>query len=205
MPSPKEKEPSRRPARAKKAAPARTDTAAGASGERFPPLSTSLDTLLVDGSDGKFRNLIYKVLSTSTLMLRSRDRFAAHIGVSGPQYSMMVAIGEAGSATVGQIADELRVSSPFVTAEIGKLIERGIVERRPNQRDRRSSLLTLTEKGRDMIVDVGPLRRLTNDLVFGSLTSEEVQSLHAIMDKLVVDAEHALHTINSPALSERKK
>jgi DNA-binding MarR family transcriptional regulator len=169
----------------------------------FPPLSTSLEAFLDDGSDKRFRDLIYKVLSISSLMLQSRDCFAAFMGVSGPQYSMMVAIGESGAATVGQIAEKLRVSSPFVTAEVGKLIRRGILSRRPNQKDRRSSLLVLTRKGRDLIVKVGPLRRMTNDIIFGSLTKEQALAIHSIMDKLVVDSERALYEIKSPSLRRK--
>ena len=173
-------------------------------GRPFPPLSTSLEVFLDGGSDERFRDLIYKVLSTSALMLRSRDRFATVMGVSGPQYSMMVAIGEAGSATVGQIAEKLRVSSPFVTAEVGKLVRKGALSRELNQNDRRSSLLTLTKKGKDMIVSVGPLRQMTNDIIFGSLTKEQALAIHAIMDKLVVDSERALHAANSPVLGRNK-
>jgi MarR family transcriptional regulator, organic hydroperoxide resistance regulator len=164
----------------------------------FPPVSTSLEAFLVNGSDRTFRELIYKVLSTSTHMLRARDRFAAHMGVSGPQYSMMVAIGEAGTATVGQIAARLHVSSPFVTAEIGKLIKRDIVERRPNDADRRSNILMLTETGKQLIRDVGPLRRMTNDMIFGSLNASQARALNRIMSLLLADSERALRDINPP-------
>lgn len=185
------------------AAADRHSVADGASGapdkdDGFPPLSTSLEAFLVDGSDRAFRELIYKVLSTSTHMLRARDRFAAHMGVSGPQYSMMVAIGEAGSATVGQIAARLHVSSPFVTAEIGKLIRRGIVDRRPNDADRRSNILALTDQGKRLIRDVGPLRRATNDMIFGSLSASQARALDRIMDLLLADSERALHEISTP-------
>lgn len=164
----------------------------------FPPVSTSLEAFLVNGSDRAFRELIYKVLSTSTHMLRARDRFAAHMGVSGPQYSMMVAIGEAGTATVGQIAARLHVSSPFVTAEIGKLIKRGIVDRRPNDADRRSNILVLTDTGKQLIRDVGPLRRMTNDMIFGSLNASQARALNRIMGLLLADSERALREINPP-------
>jgi len=173
-------------------------------GVQFPPLSTSLEAFLVDGSDRRFRELIYKVLSTSSLMLRARDQFAAHMGVSGPQYSMMMVIGESGAATIGQIAEQLHVSSPFVTVEIGKLIRHDIVERRPNEVDRRSNLLALTEHGKDLIRDVGPLRRMTNDIIFGSLSSEQAAALHDIMDRLLADSERALYEINSPLWRKRK-
>jgi DNA-binding MarR family transcriptional regulator len=168
-------------------------------GEPFPPLSTSLDTFLVDGSDREFRKLIYDVLSVSSLMLRARERFGAFIGVTAPQYSMMMAIGEARQITVTQLADRLHVSSPFVTSEIGKLIKRQIVERRPNEADRRSSLLVLTPTGQDLIRRVGPYRRRGNDLVFGSLTGEQAASLQQILATLLTDAQRALHELDSPA------
>jgi MarR family transcriptional regulator, organic hydroperoxide resistance regulator len=167
--------------------------------DAFPPLSTSLEAFLLDGSDRAFRELIYKVLSTSTHMLRARDRFASQMGVSGPQYSMMVAIGESGTATVGQIAARLHVSSPFVTAEIGKLINRGIIDRRPNHADRRSNLLALTETGKQLIRDVGPLRRATNDMIFRSLNASQARALDKIMDLLLADSKRALHEIGPPA------
>jgi len=164
----------------------------------FPPLSTSMEFFIDGDSDQRFRELIYKVLSISTLMLRARDRFAAEMGVTGPQYSMMVAIGEAGTATVGQIAERLHVSSPFVTAEIGKLVKRGILSRQPNESDRRSSLLTLTARGKDLIRDVGPFRCATNDMIFGSLSSPQARVFSEIVDKLLSDGERAIHHIHPP-------
>jgi len=57
---------------------------------------------------------------------------------------------EAGATTVGQIADRLDVSSPFVTAEVGRLERRQLVEKRPNTADGRSNLIVLTDLGRVM-------------------------------------------------------
>lgn len=172
-------------------------------GKPFLPASISLDFFLVDGSDREFRELIYKVLSISTMMLRARERFATAMGVTGPQYSMMVAIGEANTATVGYIAQKLHVSSPFVTAEIGKLITHGIVERRPNEADRRSNLLALTRHGRDLIHKIGPLRCITNDTIFGGLTPRQAHAFREIVDRLLTDSEKALCEIQSPAWNRK--
>jgi hypothetical protein len=113
---------------------------AGMADTSFAPPRTTLKTFLVQGSDRRFRELFYKVLGTSTLLLRVRDQFAEKMGVSGPQYSMVIVIGEAGRATVCQIAKQLHVSSQFVTVEVGKLIARNTVVRKPNKVDRRSRL-----------------------------------------------------------------
>jgi len=176
----------------------------GAIEEQFPPLSTSLDGFVKNGSDREFRQLIYSMLSFSTLMLRSREHFAAYIGVTGPQYSMMAVIAEAGQATVGHIADRMHVASPFVTAEIGKLIKKNIVEKSRNEIDRRSVILTLTTKGKNLIRELATLRRKTNDMMYRSLTKDRARALTEIMHALIADANGALHELDAPQLRGRK-
>lgn len=166
--------------------------------EPFPPLSTSLATFLEDGSDLGFRQVIYNVLTVSALMLRVRERFASYIGVTGPQYSILVAVGEVRSATVSQIAQQQHVSSSFITAEVGKLVRRGYLERSPNLKDGRSALLSLTNSGMGLITQLGEYRRLANDTVFGSFDKEQAKIFSAHMERLVVDAERALHMLDAP-------
>ncbi len=111
--------------------------------ETFPPLSTSLEQFLVDGRHDAFREMIYGLLAFSSRMLRSREFYAAHVGVTAPQYSILARIGEAGAISMRDLAESLDVSSPFVTTETGKLHRRGYLDRRRNLADRRSVLLSL--------------------------------------------------------------
>ncbi|CAH1655160.1 hypothetical protein CHELA1G11_10901 [Hyphomicrobiales bacterium] len=164
-------------------------------GHDFPPASTSLEPFLQHGSDDEFRAMIYNFIAFSTMMLQAREAFAERIGVSAPQYSIIVAIGEAGRTTVGGIAERLHVSSPFVTAEVGKLIKRGIVERHPNGEDRRSSWLVLSKAGIDLVRQVAPLRRATNDTIFGSLDPKQAADLRNLIATLVQDGRKALYQV----------
>jgi MarR family transcriptional regulator, organic hydroperoxide resistance regulator len=170
---------------------------------RFPPLSTSLDTFLDGGSDHGFRQTIYGLLQVSALMLKAREHYGAAIGVTGPQYSMLVAIAEVGETTVRDLAATLHVSSPFITAEINKLLRAGSVAKRPNASDRRSSLLSLTEEGRRRVEKVSTVRRMANDIIFGSLDRAEAQSLQHIVRILVRDLESAVHQLEAPRWRER--
>src|SRR5699024_3383906 len=117
----------------------------------FPPLSTSLPSFLDKGSDAKFRKLIYNVLTVSALMLKIRERYAAYIEVTGPQYSILVAIAESEQVTVSQLAQQLHVSPSFITAEVGKLHKQGYVKRNRNAADRRSAVLSLSKTGKELI------------------------------------------------------
>lgn len=168
----------------------------------FPPLSTSLENFLDDGSDRDFRELIYGLLSVSSNMLKAREHFATHISVTAPQFNMIVAIGEAGDSTVTRLADKLHVSSPFVTAEINKLIDAGLVEKHKNLLDGRSMLLRLTDEGRERVRDVGAIRQQANDILFGSLTKTEARQFAKIISTLLVDSKRTLHALE--AISDLK-
>jgi len=168
--------------------------------ERFPPLSTSLENFVKDGSDREFRRLIYSLTALSSLMVRNREHFASYIGVTDPQYLMITMIAENAGATVGKVADLLGVSSQFVTVEIAKLIKKNIVAKKPNDADRRSVILELTGKGRTLLHELGPLRRKTNDLTFRSLNAQRAATLQDIVSRLVEDARAALHELESPQM-----
>ena len=172
--------------------------------ERFPPLSISLESFLKDGTDREFRHLINSLLSFSALMMRHREYYASYIGVTGSQYSMMAVIAEARLATVGYVAEQMGVASQFVTAEISKLIDKGIVEKTPNEMDGRSIFLKLTPRGKRLLGELGPIRRESNDLMYGSLTGDRGRALQETIDTLIRDANSALHALDAPHQRGRK-
>jgi MarR family transcriptional regulator, organic hydroperoxide resistance regulator len=167
-------------------------------GEKFPPLSISRESLLRDGSDREFRRLIYSLVGFAEMIVRHRNMYGAYIGVSGPQYTMMTIIAGTPNMTVGQIAKTISVSDQFVTSEIGKLVKENIVTKTPDEADRRSMLLSLTLKGRSLLRELGPLRRESNNLMYRSLTGERARLLQDIIDTLIADAEVALYELDAP-------
>src|SRR5438874_6125053 len=175
----------------------------GSTSERFPPLSTSLEAFVKDGTDREFRNLVYALVSLAHLMVRNTKHFGDYIGVTDAQFRMMVLITE-GAVTVGSIAERMTVSSQFVTIEINKLVKKNIVAKCPNENDRRSMLLGLTPKGKALLRELGPLRRRTNDRMFQSLTEERARVLKDIVSTIVLDAKSALHELEAPHVLGRK-
>ncbi|HEY7241852.1 MAG TPA: MarR family transcriptional regulator [Burkholderiales bacterium] len=166
--------------------------------------STSLDALMEKGSERPFRELIYSLMSLSNLMRSNQEHFAAYIGVTVPQYTMMAVLNDAGRASVGEIAARLEVSSQFVTLEVRKLLEKGLVEKQPNQADRRSVLLELTPTGQALMRELAPLRRETNDLMFRTLSAEQIAQLRAIFGTLLRDGRNALHQLEAPHRREQR-
>lgn len=162
-------------------------------------LSISLPSLMsAAGTDREFRELIYELASLANLMESNQERFARFIGVTRPQLLILAVIADGHCRTVGEIATRLEVSSPFVTAEVGKLQNMGLVAKVPNEQDRRSIILELTAAGQARLHDLGPRRRLTNDLMFRSLTAEDMQRLRHIVRRLLGDGHSAAHELDAP-------
>jgi DNA-binding MarR family transcriptional regulator len=166
--------------------------------ERFPPLSTSLPTFVQNGSDAAFRSLIYELTSVFNLMQRNRRHFSDHIGVSEAQALILMILAEMPDATVGYIARRLEVTSQFITIEVGKLVVSKLVKKRPNESDRRSVNLKLTDKGEALLRELAPLRRKINDTMFRSLDGERVRVLRIILADLIADGRMALHDLQAP-------
>lgn len=172
--------------------------------ERFPPPSISIPGLSKEGSDREFRLLINTLIRFSGMIVRHRDIYGAYIGVTGPQYHLMTIIAGTPNVTASDIAKTMAVSNQFVASETGKLVEKNIVERTVNPADRRSMLLNLTSKGRNLLRELGPFRRESNDLMYRSLAGGRARLLQEIMDALVADAEIALHELAAPHRSGQK-
>jgi MarR family transcriptional regulator, organic hydroperoxide resistance regulator len=155
--------------------------------------------LLERGSDRRFRQLVYDLLTIATRMDLVRAYLGRQIGLTGPQYSLIIAVahlqGENG-VSVGSVAGALHVSSAFITVETGKLARRGLLWKRPNPADRRSVLLTLSSRGRLAITGLNAKIRAVNDQFFANLDHRSFLDLSATAALLVIGSDRALRFLN---------
>ena len=184
------------------------------------PLTISHPPLLTRGSDRRFRQLLADFLTVATQLETVRSHLGGRVGLTGPQYSILMAVahlqaerdGPAAGAVgvpVGQVAERLHVSSAFVTAETGKLVRRDLLNKRPNPADGRSVLLSLTPAGRDCVTALAPEVRQVNDLFFGALDAARFEALSSVMADMVGSAARALAYIEAvereDALARRRR
>ena len=102
-----------------------------------------------------------------------RTHLARRIGITGPQYSVLVAIAQfqgADGVSVGQVAEVLHVSGAFITAETRQLERFGLVIKAINPRDRRGVLLRLTPNGARQMIAISPAIMAINDKFFAPFT-----------------------------------
>jgi DNA-binding MarR family transcriptional regulator len=152
------------------------------------PATVSHAPLLDNGSDERFRRLVYDQFTIAARMETVREHLARRIEITAPQYSVVMAIarlqGRSG-VSVGALAEVLHVSSAFIASETGKLAHQGLVTKRRNPDDRRGVLLSLTRVARHRIARLTPEIRAINDLFFGPLDRPAFEGLAAASASLV--------------------
>lgn len=86
--------------------------------------------------------------------LRHSDKAAAAVGLETQQYQALLAIRgrDAGSTmTIGDLAEELQIQPNSAVGMAKRLEERGLIERRRGELDRRQVYIALTETGAAML------------------------------------------------------
>ena len=81
------------------------------------------------------------------------------LGLTYPQYLVMVLLWQEGEMTVGSIGQRLRLESSTLSPLLKRLEAMGLVDRRRRARDERAVLVSLQSKGRSLrarAVDVPP-------------------------------------------------
>jgi len=160
-----------------------------------PPLSISRRALLTRGSDLEFRRLIYRLVVVEERLRHARAYFGRLIGLSGPQYMLLISVAYLQGATgitVQALARNLRVTSAFITAESRRLLERGLLAKRRNPRDSRSTLISVTAAGRRRIEQVVPEVRRVNDIFFKEVTKDSFRRAKRFLDQLLAGSERVM-------------
>jgi DNA-binding MarR family transcriptional regulator len=165
------------------------------------PATASWPALLEKGSDDRFRRLVYDLLTIASHMTTVREHLGARMGISAPQYSLLMAVGQfQGESGVGvtAVAKVLHVSSAFVATESGKLAQAGLLAKRANPQDGRAVLLSLTRSGRSLIARHSAEIRAVNDIFFGTLTPSMFAAASAAMAALVRGSARATASLHRP-------
>ena len=120
-------------------------------------------------------------------------RQEAGTGLSPSQVAALATVDRHGPLTPSELADRERIKRPTATRLIANLEQLGVIARTPDPEDARSSLLTATSAGRDLLRKLR--RRKTAYLAkrLRDLDPEELDTLErasAILERLL-EAERA--------------
>jgi DNA-binding MarR family transcriptional regulator len=151
--------------------------------------------MLIDGSDLTFRGLIHGLLTFFSLHQAIRDSYAAHVGLGGVQYTILQSVRHLGSrqnVNIRDVAEHLRLSGSFITIEIKKLEQLGLIQKKSDNVDRRRVFLKVTKKGAAMLNDLAPMQRTVNDVQFANFSRQEFLWFVRLVEQLIGSSQAAL-------------
>lgn len=169
-------------------------------------LTVSRDALIVDGSDFPFREMLHNLLAFSSRLEQVRGRFAGLIGLSGPQYTILITVRQLaglGDVGVSHVAEHLALTPTFVTNETKKLVKLGVLEKQPDPNDLRRVKLKVTPLGENKLRSLAGVQQQVNDQLFESVTRENFEMLHDLAAELRHSAERALSLSGFLILEEK--
>ncbi len=86
---------------------------------------------------------------------------------------------------MGELAEGLGVVPRSVTSLVDELAEVGLLERIPDPDDRRATLLTVTDTGREALVATDEMRRQAASELLGRLSHTELEQMAQLLGKVI--------------------
>lgn len=105
-------------------------------------------------------------------------------GLTTSQFSALEALYHRGSMSVKQLIESVLSTGGNMTVVINNLEKEKLILRQINPQDKRSSLLSITDKGKKRIEEIFPQHLMDLEEAFESLSQEEKELLTALLKKI---------------------
>jgi len=90
-----------------------------------------------------------------------------------------------------RLMDELNLTSGTISVRIDRLVEDGLVTRRPDPESKRNTLIALTERGRELVERAIPAHLANERRLLSALSADEQAQLAGLLRKLLIEFEGA--------------
>jgi len=134
------------------------------------------DIMIVTALFGEINNKLSKTSQETLLKIYKNLTIA--------EASAIYAIGPDEPKTMKQIAETLGVAVSTPTRTIDRLLDKGFVNRKVGEKDRRKLLIELTPKGKKLLVDIDKENLEITKKMLNGLSDEEIETFKEILFKI---------------------
>jgi len=136
-----------------------------------------------DSSGHLDQQLCFALYAASKAMTRVYRPLLEELGLTYPQYLVLLVLWEKGSIRLGEIADDLELATHAVSPIIDRLEQAGLVRRVKDPDDARAVLVELTKAGRNLESEGVAIRDHVRQKT--ALKTAEITRLRKELQKLV--------------------
>jgi DNA-binding MarR family transcriptional regulator len=126
----------------------------------------------------EFLSPLHKASRQLTMYLESRTR---HLGVSPLEGHVLTYLRKYAPVPVGELVRVFGLKQSTFTSLLDRLERAGLLRRQMNPRDRRSLLVHLTDRGRELTTRLNRLLEKLEDEIRGRVRRPDVNGFHAVM------------------------
>jgi DNA-binding MarR family transcriptional regulator len=129
--------------------------------------------------------LVERLMRSAHRLRRASLKSLVPLGLTPAQQRMLRLVArEDGPARMGELAARMGIVPRSATSLVGALENQGLVNRAIDPDNRRSILVTLTERGEELQREMAEARTEAGEHLFGQLTDAERVTLAQLLDKV---------------------
>jgi len=128
--------------------------------------------------------LCFKLGSAARSMQKYYNSRCAEYGITIAQSFILFSLLSSDGLNPKTMAEQLEIDGSAITGLVDRLEKEGLVERRPDPRDRRAFCVFLTRKGRNKAEDALPAAMEVNKRLKASLGRGDEQAVTRFLDKV---------------------
>ncbi len=130
--------------------------------------------------------LCFPVYAASRLITREYQPYLDKLGITYPQYLVLLVLWEAESLPVNDIAKKLILNTNTITPLLKRMEQLGLIKRQRSEKDERKVLVELTENGVKLKEEAAKIpEELAKSLLKSKLSVEELISLKDQLNEII--------------------
>lgn len=131
------------------------------------------------------KNEIIPLMAENTRLVRDNfRRRAQHLGLTQPQWRILIFISKEPGIKLATLAEKLEVHPVTATQSIDRMVKAGWIHRERQESDRRTCGLFLTEQSEPIMDELNMIARETNVAALGNFKASEKKQLECLLQKI---------------------
>jgi len=122
--------------------------------------------------------LCFPLYAASRLVIQEYQPHLEKLGITYPQYLVLMVLWETDSIAVSEITRRLILNTNTITPVLKRMEAQGLITRQRSEEDERKVIVTLTPKGKELQIEAASIpEKLVAGLVSSNVKIEELQTL----------------------------
>ncbi|MEX2035336.1 MAG: MarR family transcriptional regulator [Xanthobacteraceae bacterium] len=136
-----------------------------------------------------------RLLTCTTLIENEvRRRLRDNFNITLPRFDLLAQLDRAPNGmTLGELSQRMMVSNGNITGLVDRLVEQGLIHRRPAPKDRRVQIVSLTPEGQRFFRTMARVNAKWIGDIFQSLAPGDIEALMPLLAKTKASARKAMN------------